>query len=122
MKGVLIITLISMTLICVFWYTEIATPYQREFTHDKAKEIGGAILRTGSDASETALETGRDIYEGSGEVVKKAKELGHEALETGKRLHEKGEGMLEKHAPLFEDAKAMAGNLFRPSKDELPEF
>ena len=115
MKGVLTLTLISMSLICIFWYTEIATPFQREYTHNKAKELGGAILRTTSSASEAALETGKEIYEGSSEVISKAKEIGSEAIKKGERF-------LDENSHVFENAKTKAGNVFQLSEDELPEF
>jgi|SaaInlStandDraft_1057018.scaffolds.fasta_scaffold03829_11 hypothetical protein len=122
MRGIAILTLISLTSISVFWYTEVATPYQKEFTQGKAKEVGGAVLETGASLSKKVIGTGEELYDDREVYIDQAKKFGQKSLETGEKLKERGQEFWNDQRPLIEGAKDSAGNLIKKVKDNLPEF
>jgi hypothetical protein len=76
MKIIAILTLISLCAISIFWYTEVATPYQKEFTQNKAKEVGSAIAEKSKDAGAVVIEKSKEIYEDRDEYLEQAKSIG----------------------------------------------
>jgi DNA/RNA endonuclease G (NUC1) len=88
MKFISIFTLISLISISAFWYLEVATPYQQEFTKSKAKEYGAALAEKGKEASSVIAKKTKEIYKNRDEYINKAKEISHVISEKAKDVAE----------------------------------
>ena len=75
MKIIVLLTLIALSSISIFWYTEVATPYQKEFTHNKAKQYGDVLAEKSKDAGSVVLKKGKEIYEDRDQYIQQATDM-----------------------------------------------
>jgi heterodisulfide reductase subunit C len=85
MKYIIIISLISLSCISAFWYFEVATPYQKEFTQQKAGEYGFVVIEKSNEIGSTVAEKGKEVYENREEYIEKAKEIGSSISDKTKK-------------------------------------
>ena len=75
MKVIAILTLISLCSISLFWYVEVATPSQKEFTQGKAKEYSAVLAEKSKEAGGALLDKSKEIYEDRDKYIDQAKGL-----------------------------------------------